>query len=96
MALSDPVTAGQIVELAIGPDGLRVWKVLTVVFGTLATLALLNIIAPHLDLIDHPDNGRRKHIRPVRSAHHQATSASQKTPHGDSSAFENCGVIEGT
>jgi UDP-GlcNAc:undecaprenyl-phosphate GlcNAc-1-phosphate transferase len=65
MAPADPITIGHILESAGRAVSLRAWEVSTVAFGTLAALALLNIIAPRLDLIDHPDAARRKHVRPV-------------------------------
>jgi UDP-GlcNAc:undecaprenyl-phosphate GlcNAc-1-phosphate transferase len=43
----------------------RALQFATVAGATIVALTLLNIIAPYLDLIDHPDALRKKHARPV-------------------------------
>jgi UDP-GlcNAc:undecaprenyl-phosphate GlcNAc-1-phosphate transferase len=43
----------------------RAWEFAIVAGATIVALAFLNLIAPHLDLIDHPDTQRKKHLRPV-------------------------------
>lgn len=41
------------------------WQAATVLAGTLGALTALNLAAPRLGLIDHPDGERKRHRRPV-------------------------------
>jgi len=65
MAHADPIILEQVFEAAGRAVSSRAWEVATVVSGTLAALTVLNRVAPRLELLDHPDLGRRKHVQPV-------------------------------
>ncbi|HUS98170.1 MAG TPA: hypothetical protein VMX97_15695, partial [Hyphomicrobiaceae bacterium] len=39
----------------------RSWQIAAVICGSIVALAVLNVIAPRLELVDHPQGERKRH-----------------------------------
>ena len=65
MFQGDPQALQNVIEALWSAAAARAWEFAAVAGGTIVALTFLNAIAPHLDLIDHPDALRKKHARAV-------------------------------
>jgi UDP-GlcNAc:undecaprenyl-phosphate GlcNAc-1-phosphate transferase len=61
----EPISLTELAEFTMLALAQRSWQIAAVISGTLVALAVLNVIAPRLDLIDHPDRERKGHRHPV-------------------------------
>lgn len=65
MLVSDLPLLAYLAPLFEPSAALRSLPAVMVLSGTFAALTVLNLAAPGLGLVDHPDGGRKRHARPV-------------------------------